>query len=176
MWKIIGKVTPTAAAIAVATVLSAGGGAFAAAQITGAQIKNHTITAADVQINSLKKTNLAAGLKTEVDKANSAVQPKDLPSNLLHFSKTASVAATGSAQVTVTCDDTTPGYVAVGGGYTIDKQSGGADDTAGAYVTINRNTTDGKGWLVEAHSADGKAHTIHAWVTCLYLPNDDPQD
>lgn len=48
MKKILGKVTPTAAAVAVTAVVSAGGGAYAAGQITSAQIKDHTITQADM--------------------------------------------------------------------------------------------------------------------------------
>lgn len=78
MRKIIGKVAPTAAAVAVATVLSAAGGAYAATQISGAQIKNNTVSSADIENNSIKKTDLASGLKYEVDKANTSVQPGTL--------------------------------------------------------------------------------------------------
>ena len=48
MKKILGKSAPTIAAVAVSAVLSAGGGAYAASQITGAQIKDHTISQADL--------------------------------------------------------------------------------------------------------------------------------
>lgn len=48
MKNILGKVTPTIAAVAVSTVLAAGGGAYAATQITSGQIKDHTITQADL--------------------------------------------------------------------------------------------------------------------------------
>jgi len=48
MKKILGKVTPTVAAVVTSTVLVGGGSAFAASQITSAQIKDHTITQADM--------------------------------------------------------------------------------------------------------------------------------
>ncbi|MCL2615077.1 MAG: hypothetical protein FWD95_17825, partial [Nocardioidaceae bacterium] len=58
---ILKNVSPTVAAVIVSSVLSAGGGAYAASQITSAQIKDGTIQTQDLANGSVTSNKVADG-------------------------------------------------------------------------------------------------------------------
>lgn len=72
MRNIIGKVAPTAAAVAVATVLSAGGGAYAAHLIGSGDIKDGAVRSPDIHNGGIQQVDLAPSV---VKKLNAKSKP-----------------------------------------------------------------------------------------------------
>ena len=76
-------------------------------------------------------------------------------------STSATLASGDTTTLTIKCPDSTATekYYASGGGFVAVN-----DDVR---IAINRQTTDGQGWTVQAHNSSGVFATVEAWVLCL---------
>lgn len=94
------SVTTLVAGMALGAVL-AGGGAFAAGQITGKQIKNGTVTSADLKNESIRGKDIKNGTVTGDDVADGSLTNADVSVFFAEVTNTGAVLAS-SGGVTVT--------------------------------------------------------------------------
>ena len=155
--RLLGRHTTAVAYLALFAAL--GGSAYAAATVTGTNIKDGTITGRDVKNRSLGTNKLSASALGSLAGQPGPAGPRG-PSGISGWEmRTSPGTRLGAWKVGVASVDCASNQRALGGGVSSTSQR--------TYVSESAPKNSGTGWAVRAHnySSDTPA-SIYAWVIC----------
>lgn len=149
-----------------------GGSAVASGQFSSAQVKDQAVRSAGTATNGHSDGH-ADDQGNNKDNGKHNGDKQGGIGNILHNSAATPVAHDDGNFTDVTVQCPAPGYVATGGGFSVD---GGGGDRNQIHVSESRNTIDGKGWLLRAYNNGTTPQDVRSWVVCVYAPKDNPAD
>lgn len=145
------------AAAAITATITGAGGAWAAGQITGGQIKNGSITGSDVKNHSITKRDLRGNFRGPRGRRGARGPAGPTQTTRIVGATTHGVIAPGDINfVTVDCP---AGTTTISGGY--------VDISGSSQVYSNTDHNIGVGWSVGVdNSDDSLAAEVDAYVKC----------
>lgn len=150
MTRYLPRTTPAALLLAVALAASAAGGAVAGSMITGAQIKDGTVTTKDVKDGTLKRSDLSTAVRSQLGTVAYTV-----------VTGTAQPIPSGSTMtVEVMCPS---GTVVVGGDVEMESPADGVLQDSGPL------TSPDVGWRVTVGNTGGATQLVSAIAHCANL-------
>jgi hypothetical protein len=183
MKKILGKVTPTAAAITAALVVGGGSGAVAATgMIHTRDIADNAVTTSKIDQGAVHQADIADGAKDAL-RGQQGPAGKDGKDGVANVSANAVYTNTwkgdGGDQLNTIVEKCGDGQVALGGGYSTnngDRDLGG--DNKNIQITVSAPYTDNyvpvndngdlrpDEWIIKGYNNGDSDQIVRAWVVC----------